>query len=249
MTDLYVLDNHELLFPLVPLDGYFAKSITIKNPTSQPVTVQLILNSGETVNNCKLHNNHHIPFPWPSNLIHYDSASPSKYGFSMTENIITEAFIHPFGTASMGPIVFHPSNRCEWKTSAVIRSNLSGVEHLSLRGFGGLFSFVVLEGPDLKQKLHFNMNFPSLNASFHVGSPSVDETRCGCLKPLSKKLVALNAADFDVKVERIGVSGSACGLDGFLVRNCKGFLLAPGESLDKKEKSMEGQGKSMEVKD
>ncbi|KAL9241554.1 hypothetical protein vseg_015656 [Gypsophila vaccaria] len=231
MSDNYVLGDHELLFPMVPLDRHFTKSITIKNPSQQPVTVQLILNSGETVNNCKLDNNH-IPSLSPSNLIHYDSASQSRYGFSMTENTVTEAFLHPYGMATLGPIIFHPSNRCEWTSSALIRNNLSGVEQLSLRGFGGLYSLVLLEGSELKQKLDFNMNLPSLNASFHISSPSVEETRSVCLKPLSKKLVALNAGDFDVEVERIGVSGVACGLDGFLVNNCKGFSLAPGESLD-----------------
>ncbi|KAH9618814.1 hypothetical protein KSS87_007318 [Heliosperma pusillum] len=216
MNDLYLLDDHELFFPLVPLDRYSGKSITVKNPSQHYVTVQLIITSGEIVDNCKPHISH-TPLPWLNNFVHH---GPTRYGFSMVESTVTEAFLHPYGTASLGPIFFHPSNRCEWRSSALIRNNLSGVEHLSLRGYGGLLSLVLLEGPELKHKLHFNMNLPNpINVSSTV-------------EPLLKNLIALNAGDFDVKIERIDVSGASCGLDGFLVHNCKGFALGPGETYE-----------------
>ncbi|XP_074308759.1 uncharacterized protein LOC141643475 isoform X2 [Silene latifolia] len=219
MNDLYLLDDHELFFPLVPLDRYSGKSITVKNPSQYSVTVQLILNSGEIVDNCKPHISH-IPSPWLNNFVHHDSAGPTRYGFSMVENTVTEAFLHPYGTASLGPIFFRPSNRCEWTSLALIRNNLSGVERLSLRGYGGLLSLVLLEGPELKHELHFNTSLPNPT---NVSSP---------VEPMLKKLIALNAGDFDLKIERIEVSGASCGLDGFLVHNCKGFALGPGESYE-----------------
>ncbi|XP_021835017.1 uncharacterized protein [Spinacia oleracea] len=221
MSGLYLLDNHELLFPLIPVGKYHAKSITVRNPTQQPVIVQLILNPKECVGNCKTCYS-------PSSSTCNDSNRASVCGFSATDSAITEVFLHPHGTASLGPILFHPSGRCEWKTSAFIRNNLSGLETLSMRGFGGSLSLVMLEGSELVQRLDFNMNSP-----LNISNGNGDDATLGCGKPLLKKLFAVNAGDFPVKVKRIDVSGRECGLDGFVVHhNCRGFSLEPGESLE-----------------
>ncbi|XP_021752792.1 uncharacterized protein LOC110718265 [Chenopodium quinoa] len=224
ISGLYLLDNHELLFPLLPIGKYYAKSITVRNPSRQPVIVQLILNSIEIVDNCKTCYGHQQT-PSASSSTCNDSTRMSMCGFSVADSTVTEAFLHPNGTASLGPILFHPSDRCEWKSSAFIRNNLSGLEMLSLRGSGGSLSLVLLEGSELVQRLDFTMNYP-LNLSNNEDAIS------GCRKPLLKKVSAFNAGDYPVNVKRIDVSGRECGLDGFVVHNCQGFSLKPGESLE-----------------
>ncbi|GFY86509.1 hypothetical protein Acr_05g0001480 [Actinidia rufa] len=225
-----VLDDHEVLFPMVQVGTYHSKWIAVKNPSQLPVVMQLILNSGEIIDECRK----------PDGLLQPSSsiglvlgayATPIRHGFSIGESALTEAFVHPHGTASLGPIFFHPSNRCGWRSSALIRNNLSGVEWLSLQGFGGSFSLVLSEGPNPLQNLEFKLKLPS---RLNVSSPDIfyrmDETTLTCSQPLSKELYAKNTGDLPLEVRRIEVSGSECGLDGFLVHTCKGFVLEPGES-------------------
>ncbi|XP_057487911.1 uncharacterized protein LOC130773959 isoform X1 [Actinidia eriantha] len=225
-----VLDDYEVLFSMVQVGTYNSKWITVKNPSQLPVVMQLILNSGEIIDECRK----------PDGLLQPSSSiglvlgaytAPIRHGFSIVEGALTEAFVHPHGTASLGPILFHPSNRCGWRSSALIRNNLSGVEWLSLQGFGGSFSLVLSEGPNPLQSLEFKLNLPS---HLNVSSPDIfyhmDETTSICYQPLSKELYAKNTGDLPLEVRRIEVSGAECGLDGFLVHTCKGFVLEPGES-------------------
>ncbi|CAO2830845.1 unnamed protein product [Amaranthus hypochondriacus] len=226
-SGLYLLHNHELLFPLVPIGNYYSKSVIVKNPSQQPVIVQLILHAGEDIDNCGTYYSGHQQSFSPSSSCCNDTTRVGRYGFSLADITVTEAFLHPHGTASLGPILFHPSNRCEWKSSAFIRSNLSGIELLSLRGFGGSFSLVILEGSVPMQRLNFNMNLP-----FPLNTSYIEDLSFWCRKPLLKKLVAVNTGDFHLKIERIDISGRECRSDGFVVHNCRGFSLEPGESME-----------------
>lgn len=232
MSGFNVLDDHELLFPMVPIGGHNAKLITVKNPTQQPVIVQLMLNLGEITKNCKDHHGHLHP-PSSDNYLHDDSTIPTRYGFSIVESTVTEAYLHPYETASLGPVFFHPSTRCEWKSSVLIRNNLSGVEWLTLRGFGGSHSIVLLDGSELVHRLDFNFNLPSpLNISPPDIASNIQDTTSFCQNSLSKKLLAVNSGDFPIKVQSIHVSGSECSLDGFVVHNCRSISLEPGESVE-----------------
>ncbi|XP_010268793.1 PREDICTED: uncharacterized protein LOC104605638 isoform X2 [Nelumbo nucifera] len=224
-----VLDDHEILFPMVQVGTHCSKWITVKNPSKEPVVMQLILNSVTVIDQCKTSD----MFLQPSfsfSLVLNSSTAPTKYGFSITETAVTEAYVHPNGTALFGPIVFYPSHRCLWRSSALIRNNLSGVEWLPLRGFGGSVSLVLIEGSKPVQSLEFNLNMPiPLNISpqslFHK-----DDTSSICSQPLVKELFAKNIGDLPLVVKRIEVSGTDCQLDGFMVHTCKGFALEPGES-------------------
>jgi len=232
MSGLNVLVDHELRFPLVPIGAHYANSITVRNPSQQPVLVQLILNSGEIMENCKDYHGDLQP-PSSNGFIHDHSTIPSRHGFSVAGSAVTEAYLHPYGTASLGPILFHPSNRCEWKSSALMRNNLSGVEWLSLSGFGGSLSLVLLQDSERVDRLEFDCNLLSpLNMSSPDIASCIQDATPGCHSPLTKKLFALNAGDFPIKVKDIRVSGTECGLDGFVVHNCKSFSLEPGESME-----------------
>ncbi|KAK8687769.1 hypothetical protein V6N13_086566 [Hibiscus sabdariffa] len=200
-----VLGDHEVLFPMVQVGSQCSKWITVKNPSTQPVVMQLILNSGEIIDECRSEDV--FMMPSSGSLAHNSSAIPMRHGFSIGENATTEAYVHPNGRASFGPILFHPSNRCGWTSSALIRNNLSGVEWLSLRGYGGSISLVLLEG-----------------------SAPIEKTTYACSQPLSKELYAKNTGDMPLEVRSIEVSGTECVADGFTVRSCKGFFLEPGES-------------------
>ncbi|CAK7337640.1 unnamed protein product [Dovyalis caffra] len=229
-SGMSVLDDHEVLFRMVQVGTYHSRWITVKNPSEQPVVMQLILNSGEIIDECRGTDGSMEP-PSSSIFVHTELAAPTRYGFSMAESALTEAYVHPFGEASFGPIFFHPSNRCGWRSSALIRNNLSGVEWLSLRGFGGFLSLVLLDGSEPVQSIDFNLSLPMpLNISPPDGLFSMEETAYACSVPSSKELYAKNMGDLPLEVKSIEISGSECGLNGFMVHTCQGFSLEPGES-------------------
>ncbi|KAL6224786.1 hypothetical protein ACLB2K_003641 [Fragaria x ananassa] len=225
-----VLDDHEVLFPMLQVGSHYSKWINVKNPSQEPVVMQLILNSGEIIDQCKSPDGL-IQSPSSGSLVCEKSPSPSRYGFSIAESALTEAYVLPNGRASLGPLLFQPSNRCEWKSSALIRNNLSGVEWLHLRGIGGSLSLLLLEESQPIQSVEFNLSLP---IPLNISSPDlllhVEDTTRSCLQPLSKELYAKNTGDLPLEVTRIKVSGKECGMDGFMVQPCKGFSLQPGES-------------------
>ncbi|KAG8384402.1 hypothetical protein BUALT_Bualt04G0114300 [Buddleja alternifolia] len=215
-----VLDENELLFPMVLIGNYSSQWISIKNPSQEPVLMQLILNSGEVIDNCRTPEIILQPSS-TSIMVGNKSNGPTRYGFSIAKDAVTEAFVHPYGNATFGPIIFQPSNRCEWRSSALIRNNLSGVEWLSLRGFGGSYSLVLHERHNPLHSLELKLNMPN---RLNLSTPS-------CYQPLTKDVYAKNSGDLPLEVKRIKVSGAECGLDGFIIHNCRGFSLQPGESV------------------
>lgn len=230
-SGMSVLDDHEVLFPLVHVGTHQSKWITVKNPSRQPVVMQLILNSGEIIDECR-ESDGVLQSPSSSSLVHREYTSPKRYGFSIAESALTEVYVHPHGSASLGPILFHPSSRCTWKSSALVRNNLSGVEWVSLRGFGGSLSLLLYEGPESVQTIEFEYNLPSfLNFSPPDMLSNVEGITRACVQPFQKELYAKNAGDLPLEVGKIEVSGTECGLDGFKIRPCKGFALEPGESM------------------
>ncbi|KAM6591423.1 hypothetical protein CsatA_014028 [Cannabis sativa] len=224
-----VLVDNELLYPMVQVGSFQAKWIFVNNPSEEPVIMQLILNSGEIINECKGTDGLIQP-PSSGSLVHDESNIPSRYGFSIAEKAVTEAYIHPHGSASFGPILFHPSSRCEWKSSVLIRNNLSGVEWLSLRGFGGSLSLLLHEASEPVQNIEFNLSLPiSVNPSPLGIFANMEDTSYSCSQPLLKVLYAKNTGDLPLEVRKIKVSGKDCELDGFVVHTCKGFAIEPGE--------------------
>ncbi|PON43967.1 Transmembrane protein 131-like [Parasponia andersonii] len=224
-----VLVDHELLYPMVQVGSYQSKWISVNNPCQEPVIMQLILNSGEIIDECKGTDGLIQP-PSSGSLVHDESSTPSRYGFSIAENAVTEAYVHPYGSVSFGPILFSPSTRCEWKSSALVRNNLSGVEWLSLRGFGGSLSLLLHEASEPVRSIEFNLSLPNpVNFSPLDIFANMEETSYSCSQPQLKELYAKNMGDLPLEVRRIKVSGKDCGLDGFVVHTCKGFAIEPGE--------------------
>ncbi|CAI9777485.1 unnamed protein product [Fraxinus pennsylvanica] len=226
-----VLDENEVLFPIVQVGSHWSQWITVKNPSQESIVMQLVLNSGEIIDDCRTSDTL-MQLPSSGSLVGNKSIAHTRYGFSIADSAVTEAFVHPYGKASFGPILFRPSNRCEWKSSILIRNNLSGVEWLSLRGFGGLVSLVLFDEAIPVQGLEFKLNLPTPNSFL---SPDVshymEDKSLACSEPLIKELYAKNTGDLPLEVKRIEVSGAECGMDGFLVNSCKGFSLLPGESI------------------
>ncbi|KAL0430303.1 UNVERIFIED_CONTAM: hypothetical protein Sradi_0656300 [Sesamum radiatum] len=226
-----VLDDNEVLFPMVQVGNHSSEWVAVKNPSQEPILVQFILNSGEVIDKCRTPEMHLQPSS-SRILVGNKSIAPTRYGFSIAKDALTEALIYPYGSAAFGPILFQPSNRCEWRSSVLIRNNLSGLEWLSLRGIGGSLSLVLLEGSDPVQSLEFKLKLSSLlNFSSPETFHSMEGKIPSCCHPLIKQVYAKNMGDFPLEVVRIEISGSECGLDGFLVHDCKGFSLLPGESI------------------
>ncbi|KZV45999.1 transmembrane protein 131, partial [Dorcoceras hygrometricum] len=226
-----VLVDRELLFPVVHVGNHCYQWISVRNPSQEPVVMQFILNPWEVIDKCKTPE---FDFQSPSSTILWGNRSiaPTRYGFSLGQDAITEAFVHPYGSASFGPVLFQPSKPCEWRSSALIRNNLSGVEWLSLRGFGGSRSLVLLDGSKPVQSLDFKLDFPTqLNISSPGMLPHIEGKNFLCHQSLRKEVYAKNVGDLPLEVIQIKVSGAECSLDGFQVHNCKGFSLQPGESV------------------
>lgn len=224
-----MLDDLELLFPMVHVGSYQSKWISVHNPSEEPVVMQLILNSGEIIDECKGTDGLIQP-PSSGSLVRDESATPSRYGFSIAKGAVTEAYVEPHASASFGPILFHPSTRCEWRSSALIRNNLSGVEWLSLRGFGGSLSLLLHEVSEPVRSIEFNLSLPiPVNLSPVDFLGHMEGTLYSCSQPLVKELYAKNMGDLPLEVRRIKVSGKDCGLDGFMVHTCRGFAIEPGE--------------------
>ncbi|MFS7973987.1 putative transmembrane protein [Helianthus anomalus] len=203
-----VLDDREVIFPVVLIGSHHSKWIKVVNPSDKPVAMQLLLNSGEIINECR-ESDEYLQTSSSYTLVLNSETAPSRYGFSIPHNALTEAYVHPHGQTVLGPVVFHPSSRCVWKSSALVRNNLSGVEWLSLRGSGGLVSLILHDGSDPVHTIELTHNYG---------------------QPYMKVFYAKNTGDLPVKVDKITISGTKCELDGFVVGSCKGFALQPGES-------------------
>ncbi|CAI9110146.1 OLC1v1010122C2 [Oldenlandia corymbosa var. corymbosa] len=225
-----VLDDNEVLFPVVEVGNHSSAFVNVRNPSDQPVVMQLILHSGEIIDECKGVDGPLQPSA-SSSLSSTGEASPARYGFSTAEGALTEALVHPFGRASLGPLLFQPSDRCGWRSSVLVRNNLSGVEWLSLRGIGGSFSMVLFEESRPVQSLDFKLSFPTLHVSSSRDMQNVEETIHVCSQPIVKELYARNIGELPLEIRSIKVSGTKCGLDGFAVQTCKGFRLEPGNAM------------------
>ncbi|KAK7251068.1 hypothetical protein RIF29_33945 [Crotalaria pallida] len=224
-----VLEDHEVLFPMIQVGSYVSKWVTLKNPSQHPVTVQLILNSGEIIDECRGPDDLLRPSS-SDNLVVDEATTPTKHGFSVPESAVTEAYVHPYDNVTLGPIIFYPSQPCGWSGSALIRNNLSGVEWIPLRGFGGLLSLVLLERSEHVHSINFDLKMPKpLHFSLLYAFFSMKEMMT-CSQPSVKELLAKNSGDLPLEVKTIRVSGRECGLDGFKIHACRGFALQPGES-------------------
>ncbi|KAJ6814767.1 uncharacterized protein M6B38_138155 [Iris pallida] len=226
MSKSSVLKDHELLFPVVQIGAQFSKWITVHNPSESPVIMQLLLNSGTIIDQCKNPDESFNLF-----LVNM-SRRETQDGFSLLDSATTEAFVQPFGSAQLGPVLFQPSNQCRWSSSALIRNNLSGIEWLSLRAFGGSYSLLLLEGSKPVNKIEFNLPLPlSLNLASPYSLINMKTTCKSCDHQLYKELYAKNAGELPLEVTNLEVSGTNCGMDGFMIHSCKGFSLEPGESV------------------
>ncbi|GAU49190.1 hypothetical protein TSUD_191290 [Trifolium subterraneum] len=226
-----VLVDDEVLFPMVQVGSYASRWITVKNPSHHPVTVKLILNTEETIDDCRGPDDIFPNFS-SGNLVIDEVISAAKYGFSVPGNAVTEAYVHPHDYATLGPIHFYPSKRCGWNGSALIKNNLTGVELIPLRGIGGLSSLALLERSEHVQSINFDLKMHNLlSFSLSYSLLHMKDMVSACLSPLVKEIYAKNTGDLPLEVKTMRVSGKECGLDGFKIHDCKGFALDPGESI------------------
>ncbi|XP_060190978.1 uncharacterized protein LOC132620329 isoform X2 [Lycium barbarum] len=226
-----ILDESEVVFPVIQVGSHHSQWITVENPSQKPILVQLVLNSWEIIDECKTSGSHLQP-SLSSRIVGNYSIAPKRYGFSLAENAVTEALLHPFGRALFGPVLFQPAARCQWRSSALVRNNLSGVEWLTLKGSGGLLSLVLLDESEPVQNLDFKLNMPTpLNLSSSGVLYNMKDKSHACSLSMSKELHAKNVGDFPLEVKKIEISGTECGTDGFVINGCKGFSLEPEESI------------------
>ncbi|OEL23947.1 hypothetical protein BAE44_0015033 [Dichanthelium oligosanthes] len=221
-----VLMDHELMFPVVQIGSQFSKWIKVHNPSLERAAMQLVVNSEEIIDQCKTVTDVcELTFSSKSPEI---NSTETRFGFSLSDAAITEAHVGPSETALLGPIVFRPSNSCMWSSMVLIRNNLSGVEMLPLRAYGGRQSIVLLEESEPAWKLEFNLGSSVQNKSI-MTKKEVPSSLCS--QQLTKEVHVKNSGDLPLQVTKVKISGADCGMDGFTVDNCKGFSLAPSESI------------------
>ncbi|KAL5219696.1 hypothetical protein ABZP36_020380 [Zizania latifolia] len=225
-TGISVLTDQELLFPSVQVGSQFSKWITVHNPSLEHVSMQLVLNSEEIIDQCKTVNDA-CEHTFSSRSPEIDSTE-TRFGFSLSDTAITEANVGPSENALLGPVIFRPSNRCMWSSMALIRSNLSGMEWLPLRAHGGRQSIVLLEESEPVWKLEFNLA-PNVQNKSILSKSEISSPLCN--QQLSKDIHVKNSGELPLQVTKVKISGADCGVDGFMVDNCKGFSLAPSESI------------------
>uniref|UniRef100_J3LKR4 Uncharacterized protein n=1 Tax=Oryza brachyantha TaxID=4533 RepID=J3LKR4_ORYBR len=225
-TEISVLTDQELLFPIVQVGSQYSKWIAVHNPSLEHASMQLVLNSEEIIGHCKTINDA-CEHTFSSRSPEVDSTE-TRFGFSLSDATITEANVGPLERALLGPIIFRPSNCCMWSSMVLIRSNISGMEWLPLEAHGGRQSIVLLEESEPVWKLEFNLDSNVQNKSTvskaEIASPF-------CSQHLSKEISVKNSGDLPLQVTKVKISGADCGVDGFMVDNCKGFSLAPSESI------------------
>jgi hypothetical protein len=226
-----VLVDDEVIFPMVQVGSYVSRWITVKNPSHHPVTVKLILNTEEIIDDFRGPDDIFPNFS-SGNLVIDEVISAAKYGFSVPGSAVTEAYVHPYDYATLGPIHFYPSKRCGWNGSVLIKNNLTGVESIPLRGIGGLSSLALLERSEHVQSISFDLKLHNLlSFSLSYSLLHMKDMVSACSQPLVKEIYAKNTGDLPLEVKTMRVSGRECGLDGFKIHDCKGFALDPGESI------------------
>ncbi|CAA7395771.1 unnamed protein product [Spirodela intermedia] len=223
MEGVSVLEHQELIFPTVQAGEHLSRWIKVRNPTQKPVLIQLMLNSAVIVDRC-----HTVDFPSEHKPL-------TGYGFLVAEGAVVEALVPPLGTAELGPVDFRSKGQCRWRSSALVRSNLSGVEWVLLRAAAGAPPLILLEGSKPVDELVFDLNLPppDLNVSSSEPPPSdaaeSSSRSYSCSRLFSKEIYAKNVGESAVEVVEMDISGNGYGFEGFLV-DCLGFVLEPGES-------------------
>ncbi|XP_042462123.1 uncharacterized protein LOC122045817 [Zingiber officinale] len=226
-TDTSVLEECKMFFPVVLVGTHFFKWISVHNPSQQPVVMQLILNSAEVIDHCKTDEPYEYTFSSRFTEINFPK---SRIGFSLSDSAVTEALLHPSQTVMFGPIIFRPANRCMWRSSGLIRNNLSGVEWFPIQAFGGSYSLTLLEDGEPVWKLEFDNHLP-LNMSSANFITSLKNTSSLCSYRISKEIYVKNIGDLLLQVKKLSISGTECSLDGFTIHECEHFTLEPGESV------------------
>lgn len=226
-TDTSVLEERKMFFPVVLVGTHFFKWISVHNPSQQPVVMQLILNSAELIDHCKTDEPYEYTFSSRFTEINFPK---SRIGFSLSDSALTEALLHPSQTVMFGPIIFRPANRCMWRSSGLIRNNLSGVEWFPIQAFGGSHSLILLEGGEPVWKLEFDHHLP-LNMSSATFITNLKNASSLCSYQISKEIYAKNIGDLPLQVKKLSISGTECSLDGFTIHECEYFTLEPGESV------------------
>jgi Transmembrane protein 131-like len=217
-----------VFFPPVQIGSHLAQLVTVKNPGPIPALVQLVLNSEELITDCKIYDDDLSEHTLPNRSPQIGPAE-MKFGFSVEDSGLMEVVLHPFESASLGPVIFHPSSRCTWLSSALVRSNISGIEWVSLHASGGSHSISLLDGSEPIWKLELELDADPVK---NTPSSLQSEMKCpSCEHQFSKEIFAKNTGELPLEIKKIRISGTDCRSDGFTIsRNCIGFNLLPGES-------------------
>eukprot|EP01087_Luapelamoeba_hula_P000070 TRINITY_DN1003_c0_g1_i1.p1 TRINITY_DN1003_c0_g1~~TRINITY_DN1003_c0_g1_i1.p1 ORF type:complete len:1504 (+),score=275.36 TRINITY_DN1003_c0_g1_i1:1230-5741(+) len=211
-------------FSLTQVGSSVSKTITILNPSDQPIHVQLLpffSSDDSPLNAASLLGNSPAPSISPLN-----SAQPSVSSFYLPPEALTGEIVMPHTHVHLGPLFFSPTDLLKVNGTLYVKNNLTVIDSVVLIGEGGSGRLTLQEGDTDLAELHFHLDHDQLK---HCTStdPIVREQEV----MVSKAFLIVNKGNLPVHIESIGINGRKCEGYGFDVENCNSFdSLEAGES-------------------
>lgn len=244
-----VLQASKLAFPVTQIGQKEMKWIQVRNPSDTPIFVQLLVSSvaermskeGEgmpvTHYNPKRLNSESQKCQDSSDIKSLKASQMQNPAFSTTGDAIVKAVLLPFSTDAIGPIIFHPHKQCAWSSNLIILNNLTGIEWMTVQGYGGSAGLTFFDGNDAVRTLELYLNssflpsFTQKTLKERIDKLFDDRgANDACHQRTSKEFLAKNTGNLPLKVDSLMLTGLNGGSHGFKIDSFHGFYLAPGQS-------------------
>ena len=198
-------EGRELVFPLTQLGRASEQHLAIQNPSDAPMLAQLLFS------------------PLPLNLS--DRARAQAQFLCPRAHSLEGVVVPPRSQGHLGPVFFKPNATGVHVATAYVRTNLSLLSPVRLRGEGGSGRLDLVDADDDGSHLACNA------LRFEVGVGNGSLTASG-IAPGHKDVTLRNAGSLPIQVYGLGFDGEACQMNGLTVRECSlteaPLHLAPG---------------------
>ncbi|KAG6543644.1 hypothetical protein Mapa_014827 [Marchantia paleacea] len=249
MGEVSILEQTELIYPLVQIGTEESLWLNVTNPSGGPIHVELVMGSISEASHrsCK----HTDMFPvdpgcslgvisnTPNRKMSCQDSDVTRDVFSMADGAVVEMIVEAHGTVSIGPVRFRPTERCLWTGLLSVVNNLTTAEWVPLQGSGGSGSLTFLDGDFPINLLQLDFNVTQSSPFFNgvveeqvAGFLDAKRAKAVCSQRVSRGFLAKNTGDIHLDVKAVELLGGGCSAYGFEVDSCDGFLLAPGQSAE-----------------
>ncbi|KAG6543642.1 hypothetical protein Mapa_014825 [Marchantia paleacea] len=249
MGELSILEQTQLIYPSVQIGMGESLWLNVTNPTGSPIHVEVVVGSTAEASHgsCKYMDLYPVD-PGCSLAVISDTVNRemscqrsdvTRDVFSIAEGAAVEMIVEAYGTVSIGPVLFRPTERCVWTGLLSVVNNLTTAEWVPLQGSGGSGSLTFVDGdfPINLLQLDFNVTYsrPFLSGGMEeqdAGFLDAKRAKALCPQRVSRGFLAKNTGDINLDVKAVELLGGGCSAYGFEVDSCEGFLLAPGQTVE-----------------